>query len=375
MRTKFWFGIMSRRGQWESGFFRMMQQLGSHRGVGVYVFSPADLHPSEGWTWGYRYRNGEWLRGRYPMPDVTYNRMFFGRGANGRMLMRVVSRWRARYHPIFINESVPGKWKSFLALKQERSLTPYLAETRLLTSQSMLREFLRQHPSVYLKSVYGMQGRGILRIDRRQNGYSVHARNWQSQLSRGYFHSTASLYGFIRRWLSGRQAICQETLRLDWWHQRPADLRILLQKDGTGEWQVTGMGARVGRLKGLTSNLHSGGVCIPADEYVKACSQVAGFDPVSKLEELYVLSIKTAKCIEKAYGRMGELGLDIGLDDRGHFFILECNTQPGRRILLGLKRMDLYRLAVERPILYAGYLHGRRDRGIKDSTSSTAISG
>src|SRR5690606_3093773 len=39
----------------------------------------------------------------------------------------------------------------------------------------------------------------------------------------------------------------------------PFDIRVLMQKDFTGQWQLTGSVARVGEPSGITSNLHGGG--------------------------------------------------------------------------------------------------------------------
>lgn len=362
-KPRIWLGIMSRRGQWELGYFRRLQRAGKRFGVIVYVFSPEGLRLSQGWTWGHRYKNGRWYKRRFPLPDLVYNRIYYGRSERGQMLKKRVQRWRRIGRPIFLNEAVPGKWKSYVALRKNEALLPYLPETHILRSRAVFRDMISRHRSVFIKPIYGMQGRGILRVTRRGGCYHVKGRDWRNHTRYWQFYQGSTVYRFIRTWLNGRRAVCQQALRLDWWNNRPLDLRILLQKDGEGIWQITGKAARVGKKNTITSNLHGGGSVLPVSKILADCCQGAGCNTEQKMKELDQLSLSVARSLEAAFGRMGELGLDIGLDHRGRFFVLECNTQPGRRVLVGLSRFDLYRLAVERPIQYARYLATRKQAG------------
>ncbi|WP_374701241.1 YheC/YheD family protein [Thalassobacillus sp. C254] len=43
------------------------------------------------------------------------------------------------------------------------------------------------------------------------------------------------------------------------------------------------------------------------------------------------------KKIEESYGRFGEMGIDIGIDQGGNLWIIECNAKPGKKFDVGTK--------------------------------------
>lgn len=60
--------------------------------------------------------------------------------------------------------------------------------------------------------------------------------------------------------------------------------------------------------------------------------------------------------LEESCGRLGELGLDFGIDAGGRIYLLEANSKPGRTVfrLTGDRRAA--RLAAENPLRYARHL-------------------
>ena len=43
------------------------------------------------------------------------------------------------------------------------------------------------------------------------------------------------------------------------------------------------------------------------------------------------LSAQLPSLLEEGFGRLGELGIDFGVDTKGRVWILEVNSKPGRR--------------------------------------------
>ncbi|MCK9911909.1 YheC/YheD family protein, partial [Microbacteriaceae bacterium K1510] len=65
-----------------------------------------------------------------------------------------------------------------------------------------------------------------------------------------------------------RRFIVQPYLALHTPEGAPYDVRVLVQKNGLGEWQTTGKAVRVGEKDGITSNLHGGGKAVPLSSFL-----------------------------------------------------------------------------------------------------------
>lgn len=73
-------------------------------------------------------------------------------------------------------------------------------------------------------------------------------------------------------------------------------------------------------------------------------------------QELISAAALLPPLLEESCGRLGELGLDFGIDAGGRLYLLEANSKPGRTVfrLTGDRRAA--RLAAENPLRYARHL-------------------
>src|SRR5690606_23262967 len=140
-----------------------------------------------------------------------------------------------------------------------------LPETRRVASPRDLAAMLARYPSIYIKSVHGGKGIDIWQVNALGQGrYAVRHTDRRGR-SRG---STTTSLGPLTRAILRRPRqpfIAQARLWLMRWRDRIFDIRVLVQKDGTGQWQITGMGLRVGPKGSIVSNLHGGGTAMPPE--------------------------------------------------------------------------------------------------------------
>ncbi|WP_039836020.1 YheC/YheD family protein, partial [Paenibacillus sonchi] len=109
----------------------------------------------------------------------------------------------------------------------------------------------------------------------------------------------------------------------------------------------------LGSRGSLTSNLHGGGTAVAPLPFLLAEYGESGRE---LLQELSGAAAYLPPLLEEACGRLGELGLDFGLDSAGRIFLLEANSKPGRTVfrLTGDRRAA--RLAAENPLRYTRHL-------------------
>ena len=129
--------------------------------------------------------------------------------------------------------------------------------------------------------------------------------------------------------------LVQEGIQLQLPNGRVHDYRMLVQKNGEGEWELTGCAGRMGAEKSVTSNLHGGGQAVPMHRLMKQwITDEELRDEINATAEK--LGISVASFLEDTYGDLCELALDLAIDKDGRIFLLEVNPKPAREVLHGL---------------------------------------
>jgi glutathione synthase/RimK-type ligase-like ATP-grasp enzyme len=238
-------------------------------------------------------------------------------------------------------------------------LSRYLPETNLLTSGSALRNWLQERDDVFLKPQGGSQGKGALYLRKvnTMNGNSafhIKGRNAYNQLFEHHFKHFDSCWQWLCSRIGTRPYLMQEYLRLHSSEGMAFDIRSLVQKNGAGLWESTGMAVRIGKPGSITSNLHGGGT---AEEVSAFLTKEFGDAKASELiATLAMLSNRIPPLLESHHGRLAELGIDLGIDTWGRVWVLEVNSKPGRTIFARMRNEKARMKSIANPIYYAGYL-------------------
>jgi glutathione synthase/RimK-type ligase-like ATP-grasp enzyme len=131
---------------------------------------------------------------------------------------------------------------------------------------------------------------------------------------------------------------------------------MLVQKNGKGEWEVTGCAGRIGAARSVTSNLHGGGRAIEMEKLLR--QRFASDKTIEKIRQTAEkLAMDIVDQLELEYGRLCELALDLAVDPDGHVWLIEINPKPGRNIFLQINDLEAYRTAIIRPLEYAKWLY------------------
>jgi hypothetical protein len=330
--------------------FRRMISQGDELHIGCAVFSPGHISWKTGRMRGYRWSSGRWAAYTFPLPDVVYNRTI-----NSSAVRAVEQGMRLRGRPVF-NRRMGNKWRQYRILRNYDSIRPYLPLTRILRSTQDLQTMMARSGGAYVKPVGGAKGRGIWRVEKIGRGYVARFTDGNARVHRISSSNLAVICRAIKR--KGRVYIVQPRLRLITWEGGIADIRALMQKDISGQWQVTGIGVRVGRRRSIVSNLSGGGSGRQLQPVLKAAFPHEPDKVDSILATLPVLAKQIAKILDKNSCLLGELGIDFGVDDSGRVWFIEANSRTGRSLFHRLDTNDLGRTADRRPLEYAAYLAG-----------------
>ncbi len=345
----------------EQPFYRNLCQVGSKTGVNVFVFSPDHIDWQNMQVDGYRFseQSRKWSKRRFPLPLLIYDRCFYCSSEQYLRYRPHIQKLRQVRRTRFLGYGLKGKWSVQRLLTADEEIASHLPDTEICGGPQTILRWLSRKREFCLKPQGGSQGKGVLRVARpMENRFEVHGRDGQNRMIDLSFTRCNSLLKWLKRFIGGRKYIIQTYLSLTTHQGHAFDLRSLMQKNGKGEWTLTGMGVRRGKPGSITSNLHGGGNAEAVRPFLEH-----EFDPASTAriqETILRLSYSIPAVLEAAHGRLLELGIDFGIDKQGKVWILEVNSKPGRSIFSQLNDAAAKKTSVMNPIDYARYLLDRQ---------------
>ncbi|WNC16218.1 YheC/YheD family protein [Brevibacillus brevis] len=341
----------------DKGYYKKLTLFGRKRGIRVFVFSPRQVNFAARTVAGFEYRNGAWQSDTFPLPAFIYDRCFVGPAY--RHYKPFVEKLQNDRNITFLGYGLSGKWQVHQMLIQSPQLAPLLPPTELF-SFSSLQETLATHGAAVIKPMAGTHGIGVVRIKECRGGYEVSGRNRENQPFRRVLKE-GGLKQFVTSFTAGRKFLVQPYLHLHTPDGSPYDVRVLVQKNGKGEWETTGKAVRIGDKRSITSNLHGGGRAVSLTPFLSRHYKPAVRARITQTIDR--LAVELPRFLEQSHGRLVELGIDVGIDTAGNVWIIEVNSRPGRTVFSMINDPDAKFHSITQPVRYAHYLMKERVGG------------
>lgn len=342
--------------------FRELIQTGRRMNVDVFIAHPRDFHWRRESVTGYTLADDEpmprWVRRRYPLPHVAYNRVPSRIAEAQPTVQACLARLSQRLGPSLFNPFYLSKSSVFQLLSRDDELKRYLPPTRNVTGWRDVEWMVKTYGRVYLKPARGSLGDHTVELTRASRtlfpgGYPYRYRfNLRGGRTRvGYARHLDAVRHALHPLMAVRPYIVQKAIDLARLDGRPFDLRILVQKDERGRWIMSGVAARVAGPGQITTHVPRGGRRASVEEAMTA------FPPetaAALLAELETMTVAIARAVEKGSGRnFAEMSMDVGVDQQGRPWLFEVNSKP-----LRFDEPTIRRRAQERLLAYARYLQG-----------------
>lgn len=290
----------------------------------------------------------KWDKKYLPFPQVLYDLATFPFDQEKRLEAKEANRRLRQDHHLLVINSMRslGKWQTCNALTFFEGTKQFVPETTLL-STSDLKYFLDKYNFTFAKSNYGSFGEEVLRLEQTENSYLC--RTGGVKVKEWVFYNITNLYEFLLEEL-GADTILQNDIALAKLNDRIFDMRVLCQKDISGQWNITAINFRVAPAGGVITN-HSAG----ADEVLVVPGDKLPHPDLS-WESITCFTKKILLALEAVFGTMGEIGLDVGLDMQGKLWLIEANSKPNTIGYRELTTEDIYSQVYGRPLDYAKFL-------------------
>ncbi len=337
-------------------------RTGAEQGVLVYIMTTTDFKLSAGKAVGYTYNAADktWKKGVLPAPHVIYNRIPYRKFELLPEVQQVIQTCMRQRKIRFFNPSFFNKWTLFEWLNQAKKTQGYIPATRRLSSGEELDKLLAEYPFLYLKPIRGKAGKGIMKVSRNLLDtkskifeLSIQEKT-RSHISR--YPSVSRLWSEVQGLIGGKDYIIQQGIPLSSYKQRPFDLRVLVQKNGKGQWSVAGIGARLAGKLSITTHVPRGG---SIDDPAKLLAySFGGLGSKRIIARAKKAALTIAKQIEKSSGHMlGEMSMDLGVDQAGHIWFFEANSKP-----MKFDEPPIRKKSLENLIRYSIYLAKRKPK-------------
>lgn len=335
----------------DKGYYKKLTLYGRKQGLRVFVFSPRQVDFSSRTVKGFEYRNGRWQSGTFPIPALIYDRCFVG--PSYRHYKPFVEKLQKDPTITFLGHGLSGKWQVHQMLIKSPVLAPHLPPTEIL-SWSTLTCALNKYGTAVIKPMSGTHGVGVVRITEIASGYEVKGRNRENQPFRRLLQDVDGLKRFVLSHTSGRKFLVQPYLEMHTHDGTPFDVRVLVQKNGRGEWETTGKAVRLGDKRSITSNLHGGGKAVPLSTFLSQHFKPAMKERIE--HQINRLANELPPFLEQSHGRLVELGIDVGIDTAGNVWVIEVNSRPGRTVFSMIDDPVARLHSITQPVRYAHYL-------------------
>lgn len=335
-------------------------RTGREMGVNVYVTRVKDIKLGHKRITGFHYHpdSQSWSQMLVPFPNVVYNRIPNRKDEQLPEVQQVIKACMKHAKVRLFNPSFFYKWTLYEWLNKSKLTRKYVPATKRLAHASDLEQMLAQFPAVYLKPVKGKAGSGIMRVERpKSKGGPYVLRIQAGRKSKITSNPNLSrLWSQIKSVIDSEEYIIQQGIPLASFEERPYDLRVLVQKNGKGEWALTGVGARVAGKQSITTHVPRGG---SINEPEKVLTAAFGAETAKRiLLRVRKSALSIARQIEKASGHnLGEMSMDLGVDTTGQIWFFEANSRP-----MKFDEPDIRKKSLERIIEYSLYLSKSRKK-------------
>jgi len=305
--------------------------VGTQMGFTVYVLPVERLSLKRKKQRGYIYHRAtkSWVQRLMPFPKIIYNRIPNREAERTSPVRKKLAACQKDARITIFNPYFFNKWELFKWLKASSTAKHYLPNTRRLSGPATLERMLERHQFLYLKPESGKAGKGIMTISYKPGSTLPYRLNIQEKTSSTTYNCVnfGKLWARISEEMDKTPYIVQQGINLATYRNRKFDLRALIQKNMSGQWEMTGLGARVAGSTSITTHVPRGG---RIDEPAKLLSYAFNSSESHTIvEKVSKAAVTIASQIEKqAKYRLGEMSMDIGVDTNGNVWFFEANSKP-----------------------------------------------
>jgi glutathione synthase/RimK-type ligase-like ATP-grasp enzyme len=280
-----------------------------------------------------------------PIPKVIHNRGYSSK-SNNKKIQQLIGNDII----IFNKKNRFRKLQVHKILLNSYELHAHLPMT-LKANEKNIHKMLKIFDSLIIKPDNSSLGLGVMLINKTNNEYKWTFRNPETKRYESLSFKER-LPKRLLQYLEKRTYLVQQRIPLATYQGNPFDLRVSVQKNGTGNWQVTGIVGKVANDGHYLTNVARGGKAYPLDVLLKEknLNKVEVYGAIKKF------SIQVAQQLSSELDGLADIGLDIGITEDGFPMFIECNGRDFRITFRNAQMESTWKATHTTPLAYARYL-------------------
>lgn len=251
---------------------------------------------------------------------------------------------RNRYSKYFIHQ----------LLSKNAELINHLPDTKVATPSS-LRLMMKQYDRLILKPNNGSLGIGIFKLSKIAGTWHIKysLRSSKGNTQQKFKEITRKNLSLLQNIFRTRTYLIQQYIPLLTFNDHPFDLRVSVQRDATGKWQITGIVGKVATNGHYLSNVAQGGEVYPLEILLTNYPTLSLTDITSRINQL---TLKIVNYMSEYLPNLADLGLDIGIVEGGKPYFIECNGRDLRYSFQLGGMIDEWKATFTNPIGYGAFI-------------------
>lgn len=311
---------------------RLLKEMiiyGRKKGILIFVFHPENVNWKGKYIKGFTLNNSKkWTTEKFSLPTIIYNRIQYRSLETKNNVKTLLQRFSSDPNIYLFNSRFLNKWEVSEVLNNFSEGNEFIPTSKKYTREN-LKKMLKTYPEIFLKPINSSRGQGIIKIISSNNSYRYSHSESTSNTWRSCSSVNALIEALNRIGVRENRYLIQQGIDLATIDERVFDLRTQTQKDGSGKWVITGVGARIAGKNKFVTHVPNGGKAAPMEEVLD--KTFGHITPVRKAIDNQLKAICTIippELEDKLGINLDILSLDIGIDKEGKLWILEINSKP-----------------------------------------------
>lgn len=281
-----------------------------------------------------------------PKPRIIHNRAY----TNKRAAKKKIAQLKEEGIIIFNECNRYKKYTIHETLIKHDNLKEHLPETVKATNEQ-LKWMMEKYSELIIKPNTGTLGSHIFKLAKLPTGKWEMSYPQKKLWVRETFSTEFPVR--LKRILAREKYLVQQRIPLATYKGNPFDLRVSVQRNGFGKWQVTGIVGKVAQDGKFLTNVAKGGTCYNLETLLENYD-LSLQNTIRQNIESTALNI--AEHLGTEYRMLADLGLDIGITEEGFPMFIECNARDLRVTFRNAKMFNEWRKTHITPICYGKFL-------------------
>jgi YheC/D like ATP-grasp len=287
------------------------------KGIPFCYFTYSGVNTKDKKINGWMYEEGKWKKKKLNYPGIVINL------SNPKTKKQSIVTKELKGHCIFTSHSVGNKMKVYNKLKSKKKYSSYLIPSMPLSGFGEVAASFLSNQKLVIKPFSGNKGKNVYFLERKDNSYIVTEGNSSQTYSQNELEVWIHQLLLENRYLIQPFILCRTRIGLTY------DMRIHVQKNGKGEWEINLIYPRISGTGKLVSNVSSGGY---RGEWIPFLKEEFGEEWETVRRKLESFATAFPKHFETLYPHsFDELGIDVGIDENLKMWLFEVNWRPGSK--------------------------------------------